>query len=104
MIIPSRVLPETSNMHPATKLVSQENLKKALHGPAKSRSPKLSIVGQASRDGSGFSKAICNQTAVGSPGLSETRQVWPASIGLPEKRLSNRSEDPFSSKYTTSPP
>src|SRR5271165_2507003 len=104
MIVPIRMLPEPGNMHPPMQLVSEENLEKARHGPANSRRPKLSIVGQASRAGSGFSKATCNQTAVGSPGFSETRQVWPVSIGLPEKRPNNRSEDQFWPRSTISPP
>src|SRR6202042_2066176 len=95
MIIPGRMLSKPGHVQASAELISQKNLEKAAHGPAKSRSPKLSTVGQASMAGSGFSKTICNQTADGSPGFSETRQVWPVSIGLPENRPNNRSEDQF---------
>ena len=75
MVIPGRMFAEAGDLDPRAERIPQENLEKSTHGPAKSRRPRLSTVGQASSAGSGVSKAIWTQTAVGSPGLSETRQT-----------------------------
>ncbi len=51
-------LPKPATWIPALDRISQENLEKSAHGPAKSRRPRLSTVGQASSAGSGVSKVI----------------------------------------------
>src|ERR1700750_1586724 len=104
MIVPSRMLAESGDMDPPIERISQESLEKSTHGPPKSRRPRLSTVGHASKAGSGVSKAICTQTAVGSPGLSETRQTWPTSTGFPPNRPSKRNADQFSPQSTVSDP
>src|SRR5215469_12343638 len=96
MIIPGRMFAETGDMDPAAYWIPQKNLKKSGHGPANCRRPKLSTVGQVSSAGSGVSKAIWTHTAVGSPGLSDTRQIWPTSTGLPPNRPNKRSADQLS--------
>src|SRR5580692_5832656 len=102
MVIPGRVFAEAGDLDPLAERIPQENLEKSAHGPAKSRRPRLSTVGQDSSAGRGVSKAIWTHTAVGSPGLSDTRQTWPTSIGLPPNRPNMRNGDQFSPQSTGS--